>query len=98
MVLESAARSGVLRANPLAGVRVTRRAGTNARRVINPEHLEVLADAIGTIRPGYRELVLVLGYGGLRPNEALALRRRHLDGSGNVLVAEGLAEVRGHLV
>ncbi len=98
MVLESAARSGVLRTNPLAGVRVTRRAGTNARKVITPEQVELLADAMGTGRPGYRELVLLLGYGGLRPNEALALRRRHLDDVGNVLVADGMVEVRGHLI
>lgn len=98
MILESAARSGVLRANPLAGVRVTRRAGTNARKVITPLQVELLADAVGTGRPGYRELVLLLGYGGLRPNEAFALRRRHLDGTGNVLVVDGLVEVRGRLV
>lgn len=98
MVLESAAQSGVLAANPLAGVRVTRRAGTNARKAITPEQVELLAEAIGARRPGYRELVLLLGYGGLRPNEAFALRRRHLDALGNALIAEGLVEVRGHLV
>lgn len=98
MILESAARSGVLRANPLASVRVTRRAGTNAGKAITPDEVELLAHAIGTGRPGYRELVLLLGYGGLRPNEAFALRRRHLDDSCNVLVADGMVEVRGHLI
>lgn len=98
MVLESATRSGVLRVNPLAGVRVTRPVGSNARKVITPEQIELLADSIGVERPGYRELVLLLGYGGLRPNEAFALRRRHVEGSANLLVADGLVEVRGHLV
>ncbi len=42
--------------------------------------------------------MLLLGYGGLRPNEAFALRRRHLDDAGNVLVSDGIVEVRGHIV
>ncbi len=98
MVLESAAKSGVIRANPLLGVRMTRRAGSNARKALTPEQVEQLAEMIGDGRPGYRELVLLLGYGGLRPNEAFALRRRHFGDDGSVLVVEGLVEVRGHLV
>lgn len=88
----------MIRANPLLGVRVTRRAGSNARKALTPEQVEQLAEMIGDDRPGYRELVLLLGYGGLRPNEAFALRRRHFGDDGSVLVVEGLVEVRGHLV
>ncbi len=97
MVLESAARSGVLRANPLLGVRVTRRAGTNARKVITPEQVELLRTRWASAGRATGSWCL-LSYGGLRPNEALALRRRHVDDSGSVLVTDGLVEVRGHLV
>jgi integrase len=46
----------------------------------------------------YRSLALVLAYGGLRPAEALALRRRHFDDLGQLLVEEGLTEARGKLI
>ena len=98
MVLDSATRSGVVGSNPLTGVRITTHTGTSARKVITPERVEALADALATGRRGYRELILLLAYGGLRPSEAFALRRHHLLESGSVLVAEGLVEVRGHLV
>jgi integrase len=40
----------------------------------------------------------VLAYGGLRPAEALGLRRRHLDDLGQLLVEGGLTETRGKLI
>jgi integrase len=56
--------------------------------------VEALANESGA----YRVLVLVLAYGGLRPNEAFGLRRRHRDDFGHLVVEEGLVEVRGRLV
>ena len=40
----------------------------------------------------------MLAYGGLRPAEALGLRRRHLDDLGQLLVEGGLTETRGKLI
>lgn len=37
MVLDSATRSGIVGSNPLTGVRITTRTGTNARKVITPD-------------------------------------------------------------
>jgi integrase len=93
MVLGSAVDSGVLPANPMAGLRVPR-PPAKARQALTAAEVEALADVIG---PQYRALVLVLAYGGLRPGEAAALRRRHLDDLGQLLVEEGLTEVRGHV-
>ena len=46
----------------------------------------------------YKALVLVLAYGGLRPSEAFALRRRHLDDFDQLMVEEALTETRGKLI
>ncbi len=40
----------------------------------------------------------VLAYCGLRPNEAFALRRRHRDDFGQLVIEGGLVEVRGRIV
>jgi len=97
MILKSAVDAKVLAASPIAGVKLTRKgAPSNARRALTAEQLETLATAMEA--DGYRELILVMGYAGLRPNEAFALRRRHLDDFGNLVVSEGLVEVRGRLV
>lgn len=97
MVLTSAVDAGVIPSNPQTGLKVSRKsAPSRAKQALTAEELERLA--VQVERHGYCELVLVMGYAGLRPNEAFALRRRHLDDFGNLLVNEGLVQVRGRLV
>lgn len=94
MMLSSAVESRVIRSNPLAGVKLPRRGATRAKEALTVHQVEALAAEAGE----YRELVLLLAYCGLRPNEAFALRRRHRDDFGQLVVEEGLVEVRGRLV
>lgn len=96
MVLRSAVDSGVIRTNPLAGVKLNKGNAGRAKQALTVEQLERLAEVAEPV--GYRAIVLVMGYGGLRPNEAFALRRRHLDDFGQLVIAEGLVEVRGRMV
>lgn len=94
MMLSSAVESEVIRSNPLAGVKLPRRGATRAKEALTVHQVEALAAEACE----YRELVLLLAYCGLRPNEAFALRRRHRDDFGQLVVEEGLVEVRGRLV
>jgi integrase len=64
-------------------------------RYLNPAEVACLAEAI---RPGYRALVFVGAYGGLRIGELAGLRRSRVDLlRGTVRVAEILTEVAGRL-
>jgi integrase len=64
-------------------------------RFLTPVEIARLADAI---RPGYRALVLVGAYGGLRIGELAGLRRKRVDLlRGTVEVAEIMTEVAGQL-
>jgi Phage integrase family len=64
-------------------------------RFLTPAEIARLADAI---RPGYRALVLVGAYGGLRIGELAGLRRSRVDLlRGTVEVAEIVTEVGGRL-
>jgi integrase len=64
-------------------------------RFLTPPEIARLADAI---RPGYRALVLVGAYGGLRIGELAGLRRSRVDLlRGTVEVAEIVTEVGGRL-
>ncbi len=94
MMLSSAVESKVLRTNPLAGVKLVRRGPSRARQALTIPQVETLADEAGP----YRVLVLMLAYCGLRPNEAFALRRRHRDDFGQLVIEAGLVEVRGRIV
>ncbi len=94
MMLSSAVESRIIRSNPLAGVKLTRKGPSRAKQALTVVQVEALANESGA----YRVLVLVLSYGGLRPNEAFALRRRHRDDFGQLVIEEGLVEVRGRLV
>jgi len=94
MVLTSAVDSGYIAGNPLAGLRLAKGSSTT-RRALTAKQVEVLVKAF---EERYRALVLVLAYGGLRPGEATALRRRHLDDLGQLTVEGGLVEHRGKLV
>lgn len=94
MVFASALDARIVASNPLQGLRVptgTRR----ARNALSVEQVEALAEAVD---PWWRPYVLVLAYCGLRPGEASALRRRHLDDLGRLTIERGMTEHRGHLL
>ncbi len=91
MILGSAVKSNVIRSNPAAGLRLARPASTK-QQALTAAQVEHLTAAID---PFWRPLVSLLAYAGLRPGEAAALRRRHLDDLGNLLVEAGAVEVRG---
>ncbi len=94
LALSSAVNAGLLSANPLSGIRVAR--GTSrTRQALTAEQVEQLASAVGS---WWRPFVLVLAYCGLRPGEAIALRRRHLDDRGRLTVEGAASEHRGHFV
>jgi len=93
MVLRSAVESKVIPYNPATGLRLSRAPG-RSKRALTAAQVETLVAAFD---PHWRPLVLVLAYGGLRPGEALALRRRHLTDLGQLLIEQGQTEVRGHL-
>src|SRR5665213_154216 len=94
MVLSSAVDSGVITANPMTGLRITK--GTSkTRQALTAEQVELLADAVGS---WWRPFVLVLAYCGLRPGEAIALRRRHLDDLGRLTIEGAVTEHKGRLV
>jgi len=94
MVLLSAVDSGIIGANPMAGFRIAK--GTSKiRQALTAEQVELVADAVGQ---WWRPFVLVLAYCGLRPGEAIALRRRHLDDFGRLTIEGAVTEHRGRLV
>jgi len=92
MVLASAVDNRIIGANPGAGLRLSK-PPSKPKQALTAEQLEHLANQFDERD---RTLVLVLGYGGLRPGEALALRRRHYDAlHGSLLVEEGQSEGDG---
>jgi len=94
MVLTSAVDSGIIAANPMTGLRIAK--GTSkTRQALTAEQVELLADAVGQ---WWRPFVLVLAYCGLRPGEAIALRRRHLDDLGRLTIEGAVTEHKGRLV
>lgn len=94
MLLGSAVDSGIIASNPLTGVRIAK--GTSrTRQALTADQVERVADAVG---PWWRPFVLVLAYCGLRPGEAIALRRRHLDDLGRLTIEGAVSEHRGKLI
>jgi len=94
MLLSSAVDSEIITANPMIGLRIAK--GTSkTRQALTAEQVELLAD---TVDPWWRPFVLVLAYCGLRPGEAIALRRRHLDDLGRLMVEGAVTEHRGQLI
>jgi integrase len=94
MVLTSALDARIIAANPLAGIRVPT-GSSRPRNALTVEQVEALA---ATVDPWWRPFTLVLAYCGLRPGEAAALRRRHLDDLGRLTVERGFSEHRGRLL
>jgi integrase len=94
MVLASALDARLISANPLIGIRLPM--GTSrTRNALTVQQVESIATQVD---PWWRPFVLVLAYCGLRPGEAVALRRRHLDDLGRLTVEAALSEHRGRLV
>ena len=94
MVFTSAVDARIIAGNPLLGIRVP--IGTSrTRNALNVAQVEALA---ATVRPWWRPYVLVLACCGLRPGEAAALRRKHLDDLGRLTVERAMAEHRGRLL
>ena len=89
-----AVRTGYLARNPVEGADLPR-LSTAEMRFLSASELNALVEAT---RPPYGTLLLLLGYGGLRWGEAVALRRSRCDLlRSRVEVAESLADVGGHL-
>jgi integrase len=78
----------------MAGMKIPQ-AHSERKQALTVQQMERFANAIDS---HYRAFVLVLAYGGLRPGEACALRRRHLDDLGRLLIERGLVEVKGKLI
>jgi integrase len=93
-VLGAAVDAGMIAQNPCRRVslpRIERR----EMRFLTPVEVARLADSI---RPGYRALVLLGAYGGLRISEMAGLRRSRVDlDQGMVEVVEIVTEVSGYL-
>ena len=94
MVLTSATDARIIAGNPLTGLRLPK-GSSRTRNALTVEQVEALAAAVD---PWWRPFLLVLAYCGLRPGEALALRRRHLDDLGRLTVERGMTEHRGGLL
>ena len=94
MVFASAVDARIMTGNPLAGLRLPK-GSTRTRNALTVEQVERIA---AEVDPWWRPLVLVLAYCGLRPGEAVALRRMHLDDFGRLTVERGLTEHRGTLL
>jgi integrase len=93
-VMAAAVDAGMIAQNPCRRVplpRIERR----EMRFLTPAEVARLADSI---RPGYRALVLLGAYGGLRIGEMAGLRRGRVDlDRGMVEVVEIVTEVSGYL-
>lgn len=95
MVMDAAVREGMVRHNPVAGVKQPRIERHEAA-YFSPEVVDAIAAAMPTDE--YRLLIRVLGIGGLRFGEAAALTREHVDVVAKRLhVRESLTEVAGRL-
>ena len=94
MALSSAVDSGIITANPMTGLRIAK--GTSKKRhALTVDQVERVAESVG---PWWRPFVLVLAYCGLRPGEAIGLRRRHLDDLGRLTIEGAVTEHRGQLI
>jgi integrase len=92
--LTAAVNADMIARSPCRAVRLPK-VEREEMRFLTPVEVARLADAID---PGYRALVLLGAYGGLRIGELAGLRRRRVDLlRGTVDVAEIVVEVRGKL-
>ncbi len=94
MMLTSAMDARIIAGNPLTGIRLPM-GSSRTRRALTVEQVEAITS---TVDPWWRAFVLVLAYCGLRPGEAVALRRVHLDDLGRLTIERGMTEHRGRLL
>jgi integrase len=95
MVMDAAVRDGLIRTNPVTGIRQPRIEREEAP-YFAPAIVDAIADAMPTAE--YVALIRLLGLGGLRFGEAAALTRDRVDVlRRRVMVRETLTEVGGHL-
>lgn len=93
-VLERAVEDGLIRANPVRGVRPPK-APPRETRVPTTAEVRAVAEAI---EPRYRAMVLTAAFAGLRFGECAGLQRRDLDLlARKIHVRRQVTEVRGHL-
>jgi integrase len=93
-IMKAAVSNGMLHRNPCDGIRRPR-LPVSVPTYLTAEEIDRLASEVPD---RYRLLVYVLAYGGLRFGEAAALRRARCDLlHSELLVAENLSEVNGHL-
>lgn len=93
-LLDAAIANGMLTRNVARGVELPRLQPAR-RRFLSTAEVARLADAI---HPGYRMLVLILAYSGIRWGEAVALRRQACDLLRRQLrIEESAPEIGGHL-
>ena len=96
MMMDAAARDGMVRANPVVGVKQPRIERHEAA-YFTPAVVDRIADAMP--RTEYQLLIRVLGIGGLRFGEAAALDRECVDLLRRRLVVRAsLSEISGRLV
>ncbi|MFQ5517014.1 MAG: tyrosine-type recombinase/integrase, partial [Acidimicrobiia bacterium] len=94
-LLKAAVHSRYLVRNPSEGTKPPR-AKPREKLFLEPHQIDALADAVAD---HYRTLIYLLGYGGLRWGEAVALRRHRIDMlRGRIEISESLAEVGGKLI
>lgn len=92
-LFSSAVDSKIIITNPVQGIRLRGTTRTKTQRALTDEEIVTLLEALPA---HYRPLATLLGETGLRPGEALALRRRHLEGT-KLRIEAALVESHGVL-
>jgi integrase len=93
-ILAAAVEGGMIPRSPCRGVPLPK-VERGEMQFLTVAEVRRLAVAVG---PGYRALILLGAYGGLRIGEMAGLRRKRLDlAAGVVEVAEVVTEMHGHL-
>ena len=89
-ILQAAIRQGLIKSDPTTGISLPT-ASKKEQRFLTQAEVTTLSEAI---RPRYKAMVLVAGFGGLRFGELCALRRGNVDEvRSSVLVKETLIDV-----
>ena len=82
---------------PVEAPKVQDRDSVDADLVMSPEQVRALARACGAIHARYEAFVLIQGFCGLRPGEAIELRRRDIDLLAGEPVAVTAGGTRAHV-
>ena len=93
-IMRAAVENDLFAVSPCRGIRLPRMPRTQPH-ILTEQEVDAL---VAVSRPPHDLLVMVLAYGGLRINEALALRRVSVDVSGGAIrITESLVEIAGRL-